>query len=272
MEVQDEPSQEGLVIIHAALFRMGTTSLAQAYRTLGYTVHHGVDDIRGNPWVLIEQAAEATWPTIPRATKRPPYTRQDWDTLWGSKYDIVTDLASPFVPQLLEAYPNAKVVVVQRDFESWWPSFRSQLLTTLFTHPLVGIGLFLEWHINGVRAGYAMRKVHFGFFGARNLDEIEANARDTYERYYKTVREMVPPERRLEYKMGDGWEPLCAFLGKDVPDIPFPQLNVRRSRRKGALPRRERIKRRVKKAMPWVLVSLGVVMALWYRRPVGITS
>ncbi|KAI1130989.1 hypothetical protein F5Y10DRAFT_93774 [Nemania abortiva] len=265
MEHQDQSSQQGLVLIHAALFRMGTTSLAAAYRTLGYTVHHGVDDIRGNPWVLIEKAAEATWPSIPGVTQRQPYTRQDWDTLWGSKYDIVTDLASPFVPQLIKAYPDAKVVVVQRDFDSWWPSFRSQLLTTLFTSPWVGIGLFLDWHINGVRAGYAMRKVHFGFFGARNPEEIVANAREAYDRYYETVRQMVPPERRLEYKMGDGWEPLCAFLGKDVPDVPFPKLNVRK-RYSESERRKYRIRKTTKRAVPCVLALLGVVAAIWYKR------
>ncbi|KAI1151989.1 hypothetical protein F4825DRAFT_337404 [Nemania diffusa] len=268
MEYQDQSSQQGLVVIHAALFRMGTTSCASAYRTLGYTVHHGVDDIRGNPWVLVEQAAEATWPSIPGATPRPPYTRQDWDHLWGSKYDIVTDLASPFVPELIKAYPDAKVVVVQRDFDSWWPSFRSQLLTTLFSSsPLVAIGLFLEWHINGVRAGYAMKKVHFGFFGAESLEDIEANARATYGRYFETVRQMVPPERRLEYNMDDGWEPLCAFLGKEIPDIPFPRLNVRRSRTETPEARRKRkMKKTAKKVVPLVFALLGVVAAVYYRR------
>ncbi|KAI1324712.1 hypothetical protein F5Y16DRAFT_380149 [Xylariaceae sp. FL0255] len=264
MEQRDQSSPHELKVIHAALFRMGTTSLASAYRTLGYKVHHGVDDLRyGNPWVQIEQAAEATWPSIPGATPRQPYTRKDWDALWGS-YDIITDLGSPFVPQLIEAYPNAKVIVVQRDFDSWWPSFRSQLLTTLFTSPLVPIGLFLEWHINGVRAGYAMRKVHYGFFGAKNLEEIEANARETYERYFKTVRRMVPPERRLEYNMDDGWEPLCAFLGKEVPTVPFPRLNVRRKSR-GLTPRQRR-DMKIKKAMPWVLAVMGIAAAVWYRK------
>ncbi|KAI0505577.1 hypothetical protein F5B22DRAFT_626996 [Xylaria bambusicola] len=261
MEDQNHSSQQELMVIHATLFRMGTTSLAKAYRTLGYKVHHGVDDVRGNPWSLIEKAAEATWPSIPGATKRQPYTRKDWDSLWGSKYDIVTDLASPFVHQLIKAYPNAKVVIVQRDFDSWWPSFRSQLLTTLFSSPLVGIGLFLDWQINGVRAGYAMRKVHFGFFGAKNIAEIEMKARETYNRYFETLRQMVPPERRLEYSMGDGWEPLCAFLGKDVPDIPFPRLNVRRHSKGRAARRNERIK-----VGFWALALLGIIVAIWFIR------
>ena len=38
---------------------------------------------------------------------------------------------------------------------------------------------------------------------------------------------MVPEgERRLEYRLSDGWAPLCQFLGCDVPqDTPFPRVN-----------------------------------------------
>lgn len=29
----------------------------------------------------------------------------------------------------------------------------------------------------------------------------------------------------LEFNVKQGWEPLCSFLGVDVPDVPFPRLN-----------------------------------------------
>ena len=35
----------------------------------------------------------------------------------------------------------------------------------------------------------------------------------------------VPPERLLVFEPKQGWEPLCAFLGKPVPDQPFPHIN-----------------------------------------------
>lgn len=37
--------------------------------------------------------------------------------------------------------------------------------------------------------------------------------------------QMVPPERLLVFEPKDGWEPLCKFLGKPVPDQPFPHVN-----------------------------------------------
>lgn len=35
----------------------------------------------------------------------------------------------------------------------------------------------------------------------------------------------LPSERLLEWSAPDGWEPLCEFLGKPVPDEPFPNGN-----------------------------------------------
>ncbi len=35
----------------------------------------------------------------------------------------------------------------------------------------------------------------------------------------------MPTERLLVYEVKESWEPLCKFLGVDVPDKPFPHLN-----------------------------------------------
>lgn len=41
-------------------------------------------------------------------------------------------------------------------------------------------------------------------------------------RYEESVRMSVPHSRLLVYRYGDGWEPLCAFLEKPLPQEPFP--------------------------------------------------
>ena len=56
------------------------------------------------------------------------------------------------------------------------------------------------------------------------------------------VKRTVPPERLLVWEVTEGWEPLCEFLGVDVPDEPLPHANDRgdvpRPRdRRGARPR-----------------------------------
>lgn len=40
------------------------------------------------------------------------------------------------------------------------------------------------------------------------------------------IRGLVPKERLLEWNVGDGWEPLCKFLDKQVPDDEFPHVNT----------------------------------------------
>ena len=39
------------------------------------------------------------------------------------------------------------------------------------------------------------------------------------------MKSVVPPERLLVWNVKDGWEPLCTFFGKPVPNIPLPHEN-----------------------------------------------
>ena len=39
------------------------------------------------------------------------------------------------------------------------------------------------------------------------------------------VESVVPKEDLLIWNLKDGWEPLCSFLGKEVPKEPFPHDN-----------------------------------------------
>ncbi|KAJ4251416.1 hypothetical protein NW762_011398 [Fusarium torreyae] len=233
-------TDDGLEIIHAGLYRTATGSMAEAYRILGYNAQHALEDLWNLPWVKLEQAAEATWPHLVdlpgytykkedgTVTPRPPFVREDWQAIWG-EFDVATDMQSPFVLELIKAYPDAKVVVVQRDFDSWWPSFEERVISPLYDP----IKKFIVRHILRMRSIDTMQKIHAGFFSASEYSKasIEARAKEAYEEYYRKVREAVPLEsgRRLDYTMGSGWEPLCAFLGKDVPDVGFPRVNDRDS-------------------------------------------
>jgi hypothetical protein len=41
------------------------------------------------------------------------------------------------------------------------------------------------------------------------------------------VKRIIPAHRLLVLEIGSGWEPLCQFLGKEVPDEPYPRTNDR---------------------------------------------
>ncbi|ETS80192.1 hypothetical protein PFICI_07721 [Pestalotiopsis fici W106-1] len=264
MEASRPEAGDGIKILHASLYRMGTWSMAKAYQTLGYTTYHGLDEPMSVDWRLVEQAAEATWPSVPNASPRPPFTRDDWDSLWGNRYDAVCDTSAPFTLELFKAYPHAKVVLVQRDFDSWWSSFQKEILDKLFA-PFFEVQIFLAWYLVGFRGGHAMRKLVFGFFNATTRTEIEAHGRETYDGFFKQVRATVPPEQLLEYRLGSGWEPLCEFLGKDVPNISFPHLNERKVHSEGiSLEKGDILFAMSKKAM---LGTMGVgisVAAIWW--------
>jgi len=55
----------------------------------------------------------------------------------------------------------------------------------------------------------------------KNIERL----RKGYRAHNAHIRETVPKERLLEYHASHGWEPLCAFLGKDVPDEAMPKVN-----------------------------------------------
>ncbi|KAK4241544.1 hypothetical protein C8A03DRAFT_41031 [Achaetomium macrosporum] len=249
-------SQErpGLKIINAALPRMGTKSMALAYQTLGFKAHHGLlEEPFDTPWSLLEEAAEATWAGVTSAPScpRPPYTRQDWDRLWGNDYDVVTDLAAPFTLELIKAYPEAKVIVIQRDFESWWTSFKSRLAKLVY------------WNISGVRAVYTIRKLFFGLLGGRTREECEKNARMAYERYYEEVRKAVPQSRRLEYQLNQRWVPLSEFLRVKVPDTEFPWVNSKTEHQQEIKARALKIRIRAAKVVLPRIAGLVIILLVF---------
>jgi len=198
--------------------------VAAAYRILGYDdVHHGLEAVFTSPldYEVFLRASDATFPFL-RTYTGIPFTRADWDEVFG-RCEAVTDVAAFFAPQLIEAYPEAKVVLVERDEESWLRSSRTSL-EMVFDPFAVWFHRWVEPAI-GSYSGPAAARFHAGWFRAYTVEDAMANARERYREHNETIRKMVPPERLLEFKLADGWGPLCEFLGKEVPDVPFPRVN-----------------------------------------------
>lgn len=59
------------------------------------------------------------------------FEREQWDQLLGHCGAVTDQPAILFAPELLEAYPDAKVVIVKRDFESWYRSIKALFASSL---------------------------------------------------------------------------------------------------------------------------------------------
>jgi hypothetical protein len=74
----------GIKVINAALFRMGTKSMSEAYKILGYNAHHGIDNPFGAPWEMLEEAAMLKWPhVVGKKGSGQACGRSHWDATWG---------------------------------------------------------------------------------------------------------------------------------------------------------------------------------------------
>jgi hypothetical protein len=230
-------------------------------------VHHGIQAISSPlEWQLFNKACDAFYTTLPNYTGAP-FKRADWDVLFGP-YEAVTDMGSFFAPQLIETYPEAKVILVERDIEEWYKSMDEAIFGTTW-------GLRADLVINrlgplyGLQGGKTIRKIMLGFYGVRNVEEMRHVARDQYTRHYAEIRAAVPKKRLLEFRLEDGWAPLCEFLGREVPNVPFPVKNkrvehVQRVRQKQSMFLKHVAKRFAKKAMPWVF-AVGVLSLVAWR-------
>lgn len=120
-----------------------------------------------------------------------------------------------FADELITAYPEAKVILVERDIGARYRSFNEQVIRPMFSFPM-----WLAAKVDPRFIG-RLRKVHYlsveQWMGCYTEEEMQAKARDFYRQHYEHVRRICPPERLLEFKLSDGWDPLCEFLGKEVP-------------------------------------------------------
>ena len=57
--------------------------------------------------------------------------RTFWDKLLGHVAAVTDTPANMFGPELIASYPEAKVVLVERDVEKWYPSFENALIKGL---------------------------------------------------------------------------------------------------------------------------------------------
>jgi hypothetical protein len=177
-----------------------------------------------------------------------------------------------FAEELIAAYPDAKVVIVNRDVDSWYKSMEKTVLSIARpTFSAIVWGL-LDWRQTG-QVGKMLDQVVPGVLGPRST-WTEAHVKRVYIEYHENLRRIVPEERRLEFKLQDGYPSLCEFLGVPVPTSKIGEKEVEESFPKineGSVFsdrvfvwRRLARERALKKLATFASVSGLVVGVLWY--------
>lgn len=223
-------------VIVCGVHRTGTLSIRSALRELGfhdcYHMHSMIDNLSDAPeWVRAFEAKYAGKGT---------FTRADWDRLLGDCQAVCDAPAAFFGAELAEAYPEAKVVILNRDPEQWYDSVLNSIYTMTKPKSLARKLKMMYCLIFDKNVGYMFaysKSVRANVLQYdHGLEKEKALA--WYNAQYAEFRERIPADRCLEYTIQEGWEPLCDFLDVPVPTVkneatgeavesPFPRLNDR---------------------------------------------
>lgn len=152
----------------------------------------------------------------------------EWERIFDRYRATVDWPACTFYGELMEKYPDAKVILTVRDPQKWYESAYNTIYTVTraaSSSPIFSLAGLVLPRAKGVRLARPMIEeiVWQKDFNGRFEDREYAIA--TFERHNEEVKEHVPPEKLLVYEVDEGWGPLCEFLGVEVPDKPFPHLN-----------------------------------------------
>ena len=120
----------------------------------------------------------------------------------------------------MEAYPDAKIVLTHRDPNSWHKSCANTLLQArhFWLHAVLQHFDWITGLVHPLRIKYW--QCMFG-------DDFETNGKEAMRTHNEEIRKIARTTGRqvLELGLGDGWQPLCAFLEVEVPGHAYPREN-----------------------------------------------
>jgi Sulfotransferase domain len=176
-------------IIGIGWAKTGTTSLGEALRILGY-------DHQTQRLDLVADLARGDLSRI-LAIAAEKDSFDDWPWLLLFR-------------ELDGAFPGSKFILTVRDPEPWLASYVNMLK-------------------NEGPASEELNRIRSTLYGLPFPDVTPEQLVARYDAHNRAVIEHFRdrPESLLivNWAEGDGWEQLCAFCGKSVPEVPFPRAN-----------------------------------------------
>ncbi len=203
-------------VIGAGFGRTGTMSLKVALEELGFGPCYHMSEVFEHPeHIELWEAAAKGQPV-------------DWDKVFAGYRATVDWPGGAFYEELMEKYPYAKVILAVRDPERWYESAWSTIYGMHRTTGYSPISRLVQLLVPRMRvmkrAGQMINALAWeAMFHGRFEDKEYAI--EAFERWNEEVKKRVPAEKLLVYEVKQGWEPLCEFLGVEVPGKPFPHLN-----------------------------------------------
>lgn len=192
------------------LGRTGSTSFSVALKKLGYAPIH--DD----------EAPEVA--DIYKGMMDESLTMDEVNAALGRRGFDAPFVSTHRYVEWAATAPNVKVVLTVRDKSKWAQSWLSVVpaafipdqrpfkwIKTLSDLSAMNREVMITVPTNGQPEKY------------NDVPTLEAG----YEAWTDFVRATVPEDRLLEFDVRQGWEPLCRFLDKPIPEEPFPHINDR---------------------------------------------
>jgi hypothetical protein len=202
-------------LIGAGLPRTGTLTQKVALEMLGLgPCYHMVD-------VLADLDQAALW-------DRALDGEGPWAEIFDNYPATVDWPGGYFYKELIEVYPDAKVLLSVRDPDKWEHSMRNTVWAVRNGESLIRLLSSAQAHVNPQWQAFLNMIDRLlwqgkGTFAAGHERPEQLIA--GMNRHNEEVKATVPLERLLVWSVTEGWEPLCKFLDLPVPDEPFPHVN-----------------------------------------------
>lgn len=148
---------------------------------------------------------------------RPPEIEQ-LESLWGDYRTISGEPAYIFAKEAIQMYPDAKVILTVRDDEQKW--LRSLEATMWYGNNLL-LTRFLRYVDKVHQTMFVFTEPYWKYLF---WDDVPNHGIRFYREHNAMVQRMAAG-RLLVFNTKQGWDPLCSFLGKDVPSVDFPHVN-----------------------------------------------